>query len=329
MSLEKELDGILSEALPPRRDPPAANLAGKFPARKQPAQQAKPAAQPAKPAAQPAQPTSPQRKSPQFAAVRKAMRKPMVNADAQIHNIDKMLNVTQKDPSALGSTVQQMEKSFDGLLEPLKQVRSGVRQLKQASDEFGADYVPGTGKDQEQPAAQVPGKTPSTVAPVRRKPEGDNEERYVNKTVTDIEMVNNEKDKLAAARAGWEEYTKNRGKMNRGEFIRALTQKLRAPSEKQETPQESSVQRRKITEDWNKHYNLGQLQPNQGAGPDDQLINKVVTAIETVNNLQDKKSAFRNGWVEYQSAGGRMGHSEFVRAVTNKLKMSLPPAESI
>lgn len=236
MSLEKELDSVLSEALPPRRDPPSAHLAGQFPARKQPA--AAPAPKAAAPAAQP---TSPQKKK-DFASIRKGMRKPMVNADAQIHNIDKMLNVTQKDPSQLGSTVQQMEKSFDSLLEPLKQVRGGVRQLKQAADEFGADYVPGSG--QEEPAApQAPAKTPSTVAPVRRSAGGDSEERFINKTVTDVEMVNNEKDKLAAAKQGWEEYAKNRGKMNRGEFYRALVQKLRLPTETQ--PQESSVQRRK------------------------------------------------------------------------------------
>lgn len=239
MSLENELDSVLSEALPPRRDPPAANLAGRFPARKQPTAAPAPA-QPAAPAAQPAQPTSPQKKK-DFASIRKGMRRPMVNADAQIHNIDKMLNVTQKDPSQLGSTVQQMEKSFDGLLDPLKQVRGGVRQLKQAADEFGADYVPGTGKDQEEPAAKTPGKTPSTVAPVRRTAGGDSEERFINKTVTDVEMVNNEKDKLLAAKTGWDEYAKNRGKMNRGEFYRALYQKLR-----QAQPQESSVQRRKL-----------------------------------------------------------------------------------
>lgn len=334
MSLENELDKVLSEALPPRRDPPAANLAGRFPARKQPA----------------AQPTSPQKQKGDFASVRKAMRKPMVNLDAQVHNIDKMLNVTQKDPSALGSTVQQIEKSFDGIFDPLKQVRSGVQQLKSAADQFGADYVPGTGQDdkkgglppmtpdlaqpqkrQNQLAAK-PGRieAPSsqagkkTVAPVRRAPD-QGEDRYINTVVTDVEMVNNEKDKLAAAKQGWEQYQKTGGKMNRGEFYRSLIKRLRLPSEEQ--PQESSVQIRKIVENWNKHYDLGQLQPNQGAGPDDQLINKVVTAIETVNNLQDKKSAFRNGWVEYQSAGGRLSHGEFVRAVTNKLKMSQAPAD--
>lgn len=254
MSLEKELDGVLSEALPPRRDPPA-NLAGRFPVRKQPA----------------AAPTSPQKqKSPDFAAARKALRKPMVNLDAQIHNIDKMLNVTQKDPSALGSTVQQIEKSFDGLFDPLKQVRSGVQQLKTAAANFNADYVPGTGQEEkkgglpemtpemsnpqrrvealagkegrvEAPSSQA---TKKTVAPVRRAPDQE-EDRFINKVVTDVEMVNNEQDKLTAAREGFIEYQKAGGKMNRGEFIRSLIKRLRLPSEKQEA-QESSVQRRKL-----------------------------------------------------------------------------------
>lgn len=196
------------------------------------------------------------------------MRKPMVNLDAQVHNIDKMLNVTQKDPSALGSTVQQMEKSFDGIMDPLKQVRSGVKQLKSAADQFGADYVPGTGNDQpkglpemtpdlaqprerQNQLAAKPGRVeaPSsqaerkTVAPVRRAPDQD-EDRYINTVVTDVEMVNNEKDKLAAAKQGWDQYSKSGGKMNRGEFYRSLVKRLRLPSEEQ--PQESSVQRRKL-----------------------------------------------------------------------------------
>lgn len=250
MSLENELEKVLSEALPPRRDPPQqAYQAQRFPAR--------------------TQPTSPQKqKSPEFAAVRKAMRKPMVNLDAQVHNIDKMLNVTQKDPSALGSTVQQIEKSFDGIFDPLKQVRSGVQQLKSAADQFGADYVPGTGKDQpkglpemtpdlaeprerQNQLAAKPGRieAPSsqadkkTVAPVRRAPDQE-EDRFINKVVTDVEMVNNEKDKLDAARQGFAEYQKMGGKMNRGEFIRSLVKRLRLPSEEQ--PQESSVQRRRL-----------------------------------------------------------------------------------
>lgn len=256
MSLEKELDSVLSEALPPRRDPPAANLAGRFPARKQPVA--------------PAQPTSPQKqKGSDFASVRKSMRRPMVNLDAQVHNIDKMLNVTQKDPSQLGSTVQQIEKSFDGIFDPLKQVRSGVQQLKTAADEFGADYVPATDQEEkkglpemtpemsnpqrriealagkpghvEAPSSQA---TKKTVAPVRRAPDQD-EDRFINKVVTDVEMVNNEQDKLTAARNGFVEYQKMGGKMNRGEFIRSLVKRLRLPSEKQEA-QESSVQRRKL-----------------------------------------------------------------------------------
>ena len=154
--LEKELDKVLSEALPPRRasDAPVGYKARTL---------ARPAARPQAPAPTP-KPTSPQTRGQDFASVRKSMRRPLVNLDAQIHNIDKMLNVTQKDPSQLGSTVQQIEKSFDGMFDPIKQVRSGVQQLRKAADEFGAEYVG------EKPKPGLPEMTPELAKQQKRVP---------------------------------------------------------------------------------------------------------------------------------------------------------------
>lgn len=183
-----------------------------------------------------------------FAAVRKAMRRPMVNLDQQIHKIDQFLNVTKQDPSRLDSTVKEIEKSFDAAIDPLKQVRTGVQKLKTAAGDFEADYVPGTGKEAPtapQRRAADTGKAPakSPVQGVRRSAASPEEERYLNRVVTDIEMVNNQEDKVGAARQGYLQYRKAGGQMNQGEFFKALIQKLRLPGE---GPQESSVQRRKL-----------------------------------------------------------------------------------
>lgn len=230
MSLEKKLDQAISEA-------PQQGL------------QSQPAWQSVK------EPSSPQQRSPDFAAVRKAMRKPMVNLDAQIHQIDQFLNTTQKDPSQLGSTVKQIEKSYNNIVDPLKQVRSGVQQLRKAANEFGAEYVgekpkglPKMTPDMSEPQrreSDVPQKqgrtSPPTVPGVRRTAASTDEERLLNSFVTNIESMPTQDDKLAAAGKGWQTYQKSGGQMNRGEFYRALVQKLRAAQ-----PQESSVQRRKL-----------------------------------------------------------------------------------
>ena len=317
MSLDSELNKVFSEALPPRRPADDPNRAQRFMARK--------------PAPKP---SSPQQRGSDFASVRKGMRRPMVNLDKQVHNIDHMLNVTQKDPSQLGSTVGQIEKSFEGIFDPLKQVRSGVQSLRKAADDFGAEYV-----GEKQPTRQ-PGA-------VERNPEGD-EDRAVNRAVTNVEIVDNEQDKLAAANQSWQEYQKGGGKMNRGEFYRALVRKLKAPSEKAEAekrklpnigatkrygevgkrrgelqfkpghemPIESSTQRRKLTE----AQNLGRLVPK---ADEDRLLNKILTNIEMVNNPNDKQNALRDGWIEYQQSGGKMNRGEFVAALSRKIRPTI------
>lgn len=317
MSFEDRLNRIISEApVPPDR-------AQRFPARR-------------------GARSAP--KGEEFASVRKSIRKPIVNLDAAIHEIDKMLNTTQQDPSKLGDNVTKIEKSFNSIFEPIRAVRDGVTKLRQAVDKLGQAGF------EYRPEDQKPGQ--QQQQPAKLDQNGPEEDRFLNRIATDIEMSNRQDDKAVAVKQGFEAYQQSGGKMNRGEFVRRLIQKLRLPGEGQEEPKrklsnvgntkrygatgtrrgklqfrpgrtspiESSVQRRKLIQEGPyKHYSLGQLQ-QEPAADDSRLINKVVTAIETVNNLQDKKSAFRNGWVEYQSAGGKMAHSEFAKAVGDKLK---------
>ncbi len=309
------------------------------------------------------------KKKPQeFADVRKALRRPMVQLDAAVHQIDKFLNTTQQDPSRLDSTVAEIEKAFNSLFEPLKAVRAGVQNLRLSANTMksaGFEYA-GQG---EKPATPAPQQAAQGNKP------GVDENRFFNRVATSIEAMNRQEDKMMAAKQGFEAYQQQGGKMNRGEFMRALVQRLRPPAEKQPalpsdtgakqygqqgrrrgelqyhpartSPIESyaptSVQRRILREAGfgshgdpisydpvisntakssvgsNKQYNLGKLPvvPNE-----DRLINKIVTEIEMVNNHEDKKMAFRNGWLDYQNAGGALNHSEFVKSVTNKLKMA-------
>lgn len=280
---------------------------------------------------------------PDFAAVRKSLRRPMVAMDAAVHKIDQLLNQTQQDPSALADVVTQIEQSFNAIFNPLKAVRSGISDLRKAADTFGAEYV---GQKQQQAPAQQ--QQQQKIEP------GVDEDRYLNRIATDVEMANRQEDKMAAAKAGFDSYKSQGGKMNRGEFFRRLVQKLRLPNEQEQeqrrlpnvgasknygaagtrqgelqfkqgrtAPIESytptSSQRRMLQEGPNKYYSLGQLPQ---VPDEDRLINKVVTDIEMVNNINDKKTAFRNGWFEYQQAGGALSHSAFARAVTDKLKMA-------
>lgn len=302
-----------------------------------------------KPTPKPAAPTpAPQVKpgAPDFAAVRRSMRRPMVALDTAVHKIDTLLNQTQQDPSNLGGVVTQIEQSFNAMLKPLNAVKSGVVDLRNAASSFNAEYA-GQGQPQQQ---QQQGEQQKFEAPAE-------EEKFINRIATDVEMSNREADKMYAAKQGFEAYRQHGGKMNRGEFFRKLVQKLKLPGEGEQpvepqrrlpnvgatkrygetgrrtgelqyrqgrtSPIESytptSSQRRMMQEAYNKHYSLGQLPQ---VPDEDRLLNKVVTEIEMVNNINDKKTAFRNGWLTYQEAGGVLNHSEFVKAVTNKLKMA-------
>lgn len=292
---------------------------------------------------------------PDFAAVRKSMRRPMVSLDAAIHQIDQFLNTTQQDPSRLDSTVTEIEKAFNNIFEPLKAVRAGVADLRKASKAFNAEYTgEQAGQQPAQPAQQA--QQAGQQAPGVSVEPGPGEDRFLNRIATDVELSNRQEDKLYAAKQGWEAYKQSGGKMNRGEFFRALARKLRLPDEVEArkpqpvdlpkrslppvgaskrykpmgqrpgelqyrptrtSPIESSAQRRKLVE----AQDLGRLVPEFDEG---RLINKIVTDIEMVNNPRDKESAFREGWLEYQGSGGRMNRNEFTKAVLSKLNRALP-----
>jgi hypothetical protein len=324
MSFESRLDKILSEA------PPATQPAVRHP-------------NPQRYSLRKKGPVAKQGPDPGFASVRKSLRRPMVAMDAAIHKIDQLLNTSQQDPSQLGDLVTQIEQSFNAIFNPLKAVRSGVADLRKAADTFNAEYVG------QKPAAAAPqqdqGAAQQGEAPV-------DEDRFLNRIATEVELSNRQEDKMAAAKQGFEAYKQQGGKMNRGEYFRRLVQKLRLPGEGQPeeeqrklpnigsskrygptgtrtgelqfkpgrtSPVESSAQRRKlIKEGPYKHYNLGQLQQAEPVD-ENRLLNKIATNVEMVNNPADKQSAFRNGWIEYQEAGGQMDYNSFATALTQKL----------
>lgn len=191
----------------------------------------------ARPAAPKTNPTAAQKRqapqqAPEFSDARKALRRPLTNLDAAVHQIDQQLNATQKDPSKIPQAVRQTTQSFNALFPPLKTVRAGVQGLKSAADRLN------------QAGFEVADQGEPSTTGTKPAPAGD---ESFNKIATDIEMINDPKGKLQAANQGFQEYQKLGGKMNRGEYFRQLAKKLYIGNENQ--PAESSVQRRKMIQE--------------------------------------------------------------------------------
>lgn len=93
-----------------------------------------------------------------FASTRKALRKPIVKVDNAIHRIDSLLNQTQKDPSNLSAAANNIAKSLNTALEPLRDVKDGIQQLQGAAHAFDAkaEYVGSKPNEPEQPAQADP-----------------------------------------------------------------------------------------------------------------------------------------------------------------------------
>ena len=165
-----------------------------------------------------------------FAGIRKSLRKPIVKVDSAVHRIDSLLNQTQKDPSGLSATANQIAKALNSALEPLRDVKDGIQQLQAAGHEFDqqAEYVgpkqPGQGA-QPNPAAPA-------AAPV------DPLELAVKDVVAN-------KGKLSSQQAlirAYSIYKKNGGKLPMVQFTPALADKFR----KDKPYKETSSQRRNL-----------------------------------------------------------------------------------
>lgn len=176
-----------------------------------------------------------------FASIRKALRKPMVDLDAAIHQIDGMLNQTKTDPSNLAGVTTNIVRSFNNAIQPLKTVKAGIKNLHQAAQNFQADYV----GNNVQPQPQQPTNQNQQQQQQQQKPA--NQTFYKNDPL-DV-AVNAVKTAKKAGQAdrealfnAFEEYQKVGGKSDLNKFTQLLFAKMKL----ERSHKESSVQRRKL-----------------------------------------------------------------------------------
>lgn len=158
-----------------------------------------------------------------FAGIRKGLRKPIVKVDSAVHRIDSLLNQTQKDPSNLSATANQVAKALNSALEPLRDVKDGIQQLQSTAHTFDAQaqYVgpKQEGQTPEQPTQ--PGQEPGQPAPTQ--PQADPLELAVKDITTS-------KGKLSSQQAlirAYSVYKTNGGKLPMNQFTPALADKFR------------------------------------------------------------------------------------------------------
>lgn len=176
-----------------------------------------------------------------FASIRKSLRKPMVDLDAAIHQIDSMLNQTKTDPSNLANIATNIVHSYNNAIQPLKAVKVGIKNLHQAAQSFNADYI---GKPQ-QPQAQQQNQPQQQQQP--QKPV--NQTSFKNDPLDiAIKALRTSKQGGAADREAlfnaFDEYQKVGGKSDINKFTQLLSAKMRL----ERSYKESSVQRRKLVE---------------------------------------------------------------------------------
>ena len=163
-----------------------------------------------------------------FAGIRKSLRKPIVKVDSAVHRIDSLLNQTQKDPSGLAATANQIAKALNSALEPLKDVKDGIQQLQAAGHEFDqqAQYV----------GPKQPGQEANPAAPAA--PQADPLELAVKDVVANKGKLSSQQSLIRA----YSIYKKNGGKLPMDQFTPALADKFR----KDKPYKETSTQRRNL-----------------------------------------------------------------------------------
>lgn len=193
-----------------------------------------------------------------FAGIRKSLRKPIVKVDSAIHRIDSLLNQTQKDPSGLSATANQIAKALNTALEPLRDVKDGIQQLQAAGHEFDqqAQYVgpkqPGQNASQPKATGERPNQGAiddlmknSGASNLGIAPQAGGEQYIADPLDLAVKDVVANKGKLSSQQSLIRAYTiykKNGGKLPMVQFTPALADKFR----KDKPYKETSVQRRNL-----------------------------------------------------------------------------------
>jgi uncharacterized protein YoxC len=171
-----------------------------------------------------------------FAAVRKSLRKPIVKVDSAVHRIDSLLNQTQKDPSNLSATANQVAKALNSALEPLRDVKDGIQNLQSTAHTFD---------QQAQYVGAKPGQNPNPGQPVQPGQNPGQPAQQVDPMELAVKDVVASKGKLSSQQAlirAYSVYKQNGGQLAMGQFTPELAAKFR----KDRPYKETSTQRRNL-----------------------------------------------------------------------------------
>lgn len=162
----------------------------------------------------------------EFSDVRKSLRKPIVKVDSAVHRIDSLLNQTQKDPTNLSATANQVAKALNSALEPLRDVKDGIQNLQATAHQFDAQaqYVGPKGAQPEAVAAGQPaGQGGEAGQPAPAQPAPDPMDLAVKDVIANQGKLSSNQSLIRA----YGIFRKNGGKLAMSQFTGELANHFR------------------------------------------------------------------------------------------------------